>query len=334
MKSDDFPGKPKVGPAIKGLKAPTPITTPDSTTAQPTGRAAMLQRMSQDSESPQLQVPDSEAASSRTAIHILNVDQIVKSPFQPRLVFDQAALEELGTSIQTIGLGQPILVRPLPNGLFELIGGERRWRASKLIGNMTIEAMVKPMPDALAMLLALTDNDQEDLTDYEKARSYHRLLTNGEDSSMRALARRLGTNHSVISRLLQLIQLPERIRTILDGHPSLITANYAKDFKDLATINEDFVVDVVEKMASSGLPQQAALRLIKREVDSASRPEAKQVKKSAIDGIGTLRILGDRVEVKCAKGIDATKLAQEFVTFLHSLDKAQILGADESPSDQ
>ncbi|CZT26070.1 ParB family partitioning protein (plasmid) [Pseudomonas cerasi] len=294
----------------------------------------MLQRMSQDSESPQLQVPNSEAASSRTAIHILNVDQIVKSPFQPRLVFDQAALEDLGTSIQTIGLGQPILVRPLPNGLFELIGGERRWRASKLIGNMTIEAMVKPMSDDLAMLLALTDNDQEDLTDYEKARSYYCLLKNGEDSSMRALARRLGTNHSVISRLLQLTQLPESIRTILDGHPALITANYAKDFKDLSTINEDLVVNVVEKMASTGLPQEAALKLIRREVDSVSRPEAKQAKKSAVDGIGTLRILGDRVEVKCAKGIDATKLAQEFLTFLHSLDKAQILEADESPSGQ
>jgi len=334
MKSDDFPGKPKVGSAVKGLRTPTPIHTPDSATAQPTGRAAMLQRMSQDPESPELQVPDSEATSSKTTIHILNVDQIVKSPFQPRLIFDQAALEELGTSIQTIGLGQPILVRPLPNGLFELIGGERRWRASKLIGNMTIEAMVKPMSDALAMLLALTDNDQEDLTDYEKARSYHRLLTNGEDSSMRALARRLGTNHSVISRLLQLTQLPERIRTILDVHPALITANYAKDFKELATINEDFVVSVVEKMASSGLTQEAALRLIRREVDSVSKTEARQVKKSAVVGVGTLRILGDRVEVKCAKGIDATKLAQEFVTFLHSLDKAQIQEADESATDQ
>ncbi|KPX08128.1 Site-specific recombinase, phage integrase family protein, partial [Pseudomonas syringae pv. daphniphylli] len=124
------------------------------------------------------------------------------------------------------------------------------------------------------------------------------------------------------------------IRGVMDVHPALITANYAKHFKELATINEDYVVSVVEKMASSGLTQEAALRLIRREVDSVSKTEARQMNKSAVVGVGTLRILGDRVEVKCAKGIDATKLAQEFVTFLHSLDKAQIQEADESATDQ
>lgn len=333
MKSDDFPGKPQAGPAMKGLRTPTPIQTQSTEVAKPTGRAAMLSRMNHDSEGDQTTGAASEPSAGKTSILILNVDLIVKSPFQPRLVFDQAALDELGTSIQSIGLGQPILVRPLPNGLYELIGGERRWRASKLIGNQTIEAMVKPMSDALAMLLALTDNDQEDLTDYEKARSYHRLLNNGEDSSMRALARRLGTNHSVISRLLQLIQLPEKIRAILDVNPALITANYAKDFKDLAAINEDLVIEVVEQMAASGMQQEAALRLIRREVNAGSEPAKGQNTKSAVEGVGTLRIVGDRVEVKCAKGIDASKLAQHFEAFLHSLDKAQIKIADHSPLD-
>ncbi|MEE5177129.1 ParB/RepB/Spo0J family partition protein [Pseudomonas alliivorans] len=333
MKSDDFPGKPKAGPASKGLRTPSPIQVQNNEVAKLSGRAAMLSRMNHESELNQTIGSESEPNTRKTSIHILNVDQIVKSPYQPRLVFNQAALDELGTSIQTIGLGQPILVRPLPSGIFELVGGERRWRASKLIGNETIEAIVKPMSDALAMLLALTDNDQEDLTDYEKARSYHRLLNNGEDSSMRALARRLGTNHSVISRLLQLIQLPEKIRTILDVNPALITANYAKDFKDLAAINEDFVIQIVEQMASSGLQQEAALRLIRREVNSGSKLAKGLTIKNAVEGIGTVRIVGDRVEVKCAKGIDASKLAVHFEAFLRSLDKAQIKEADQSPSD-
>lgn len=99
------------------------------------------------------------------------IDQIVVSPYQPRLVFDVKALEDLATSIQTIGQGKPVLVRPLPDGRFELVGGERRWRAIKLIGWQKIQAIIKPMTDGVAMVLALTDNEQEDLSDYELAKT-------------------------------------------------------------------------------------------------------------------------------------------------------------------
>jgi ParB family chromosome partitioning protein len=249
------------------------------------------------------------------------VNQIVRSPFQPRLIFDEKSLEELATSIQTIGLGKPISVRRLANGALELVGGERRWRAVQLNGSETIKAIIQDMSDSLARVLALTDNGGEPLTDYEQARRYSEILQAGEEQSQRALARRLGINVSTVSRCLELMQLPESIRSVLDNHPKLITSNYAKRFVDHCVANLAIVEKVVLVMAESGLQQEAALRLIEKEIALANKtPEPPKEESRAVAGIGSLRVSGTRLEFKCLKGVDAQRLSHRIEEFLRTID--------------
>jgi ParB family chromosome partitioning protein len=249
------------------------------------------------------------------------ITQIVKSPYQPRLVFDEKAIEELATSIQTIGLGKPIILRRLNNGKLELIGGERRWRAVQLNGGETIPAIVRVMSDSMAMMLALTDNSQEDLTDFELALSYHRILESGEEQSQRALARRLGINVSIVNRCLSLMQLPESIRTRLTRSPGLITSNYAKRFVDYAETQPALVEKAVQAMEEEGVQQETALRLIGKEIAAQNRaPEQPKKGRRVVKGVGTLKVDGTRLEFKCVKGIDGRRLAHKLEEFLLTLD--------------
>jgi ParB family chromosome partitioning protein len=323
MKSNDYPGNPK-STAMLGLRAPE--TIPEPLISRASARTAMLEKAGLNSP-PEANSPalTGEWMSGDSILADVPVTQIVQSPYQPRLVFDEKAIEELATSIQTIGLGKPILVRRLPNGKFELVGGERRWRAVQLNGNETIKAVIQGMSDAVAMLLALTDNSQEDLTDYELARSYHRILENGEEQSQRALARRLGVNVSIISRCLTLMQLPESIRGVLDRKPGLITSNYAKRFVDYADTQPTIVEKTVRSMDELRLQQEAALRVIEKEISRLNKPsEAQKNESRRVKGIGTIRVAGARLELKCEKGIDPQRLSQQFEEFLRSLDLTSV----------
>lgn len=211
MKSEDYPGRKKTA-GMMGLRAPA--VAPKIT--EPVSRAQML-AMTQDNDSTS---EHTDLNNTPMALMELSVDSIKPSPYQPRLTLDEAAIEELANSIQSIGLIKPLLVRPLGNTEYELIGGERRWRAHKLIGIKTIMAYVRPIEDATAKVLALTDNEgQEPLTEYERGRSYADILASGVESSQRALARRLGVNVSIVSRCLLLMDLPESVRQILDKKP-------------------------------------------------------------------------------------------------------------------
>lgn len=327
MKSNDYPGNPK-STAMHALRTPEAI--PEPQISRVLARAAMLEKAginaTPDADMSLSLAPlTGELMSSDSILADVPVTQIVKSPYQPRLVFDEKAIEELATSIQTIGLGKPILVRRLQNGKLELVGGERRWRAVQLNGNETIKAVIQVMSDAVAMLLALTDNSQEDLTDYELARSYHRILVNGEEQSQRALARRLGVNVSIVSRCLTLMQLPESIHGVLDRKPGLITSSYAKRFVDYAEIQPAIVEKVVQVMDESSLQQEAALRVIEKEIATLNKmPEAPKNESRAVKGIGTMKVAGTRLEFKCEKGIDPQRLSKQFEEFLRTLDLTSV----------
>ncbi|MDT4828954.1 Nucleoid occlusion protein [compost metagenome] len=325
MKSNDYPGKPKAG--IKGLRRPADLTEPSVSVS----RSAMLE---------QTKSGDSNEVVSAPQIHVgevilkgeswmdeIPVDLIDVSPYQPRIRFDETKLEELAASIQTLGLGKPILVRPKCNGRFELIGGERRWRASKMIGKKTILAVVRIVDDNLAMILAFTDNEQEDLLGYEKARSIHRMLTEGEGMSQRSLARQLGVNVSTISRYLLLIELPEDLRLILDDHPDLISMAYAKEFVEYAKDHPDEVKGVLHEMTVKELSQEQALRLIgKRVAEKKGEGTNRNPTPRKLDGFGSLEIKGNRISIKCDKKLSATLLAKKFEEFLKSIDPREVTG--------
>ncbi|AVB23476.1 chromosome partitioning protein ParB (plasmid) [Pseudomonas avellanae] len=319
MKSNDYPGKPKTG-AI-GLRTPAEI--PAGTPSSATGRAAMLQKLDEKIQEPLV----GEWIGKDQTLEDILVSGIVVSPYQPRMLFDSVAISRLVESIREIGLGKPILVRPLPNGQHELVGGERRWRAVTILGWDRIPAVVKPMSDDMAMLLALADNEHEELTDYELARSYDRYLQSGNDNSQSAIARRLGINRSIVSRCLDLMKLPSSIRQVLDQHPSLITANYAKKFVSFAEKDVHIVERQVLSMVDKGTKQEQALRQIAMKIAACSNQGRPAYVPRAVAGIGTIKLSGQKLELKCDKGVNPTLLMLQFEEFLKNIDRTKLAAA-------
>ena len=148
----------------------------------------------------------------------LPIAQIVPSPMQPRRHFDQAALEELAESIRTRGVLSPIMVRPIGGDKYELVAGERRWRASQLAEMHTIPAMVRELRDGEALQIAIIENVQRaDLNAIEEAFSYKRLIDD-HGHTQDAVGQLVGKSRSHVTNLLRLLELPTAIReAVVDG---------------------------------------------------------------------------------------------------------------------
>jgi ParB family chromosome partitioning protein len=142
----------------------------------------------------------------------LAVDLIDRNPFQTRSQFDEAALQELATSIAATGVVQPILVRPVAGGRFQLIAGERRLMASRKAGKATIPAVVRPASDEQAMEMTIIENLQRaDLNPMEQARAFDRL---GREFQMtqEQMAKRTGKDRASVANFLRLLRLPTEIQ--------------------------------------------------------------------------------------------------------------------------
>lgn len=156
-------------------------------------------------------------AAGRDEIEDVPLSLVSPNPFQPRRVFDEAELEELANSVKTKGVLQPILVRKLGDGGYELIVGERRWRAAKLAGLKKIPAIVRPATDAEAMEMALTENLQrKDLNPMEAARAYQRLMKEF-GLTQEAVARALGKERSSIANTVRLLALQPEVQAWVES---------------------------------------------------------------------------------------------------------------------
>lgn len=146
------------------------------------------------------------------AIQELRLEDIRPNPFQPRTEFDQEALNELAASIKSIGIVQPITVRAVEEGKYEIIAGERRFRASKIAGAETIPAYIRKTEDESLLELALIENIQrEDLNAIEVAISYQRLLDECK-LTQDGLSERVGKKRTTITNYLRLLKLPAPIQ--------------------------------------------------------------------------------------------------------------------------
>lgn len=142
------------------------------------------------------------------------VANITTSPYQPRTIFDDAKIDELCQTIKTHGVIQPIVVR-MRNGKYEIIAGERRWRAVTKLGLATIPAIIREFNDSQAASIALIENLQrEGLTSIEEAIAYQKLI-DLHSLTQESLAQRLGKSQSTIANKLRLLQLPEGIKQAL-----------------------------------------------------------------------------------------------------------------------
>lgn len=156
-----------------------------------------------------------EQAERSGALRELPVDQIRPNPYQPRGRIDPAQLKELVASIQSSGLLQPVVVRSRPGG-YELIAGERRWRAVRELGWTKIPAVVRDADDRTLLTLALVENLQrDDLSPIEQAVSYQRLMDEFQ-ASQAEIARLVGRDRSTVANALRLLRLPPEVRTFVD----------------------------------------------------------------------------------------------------------------------
>lgn len=147
-----------------------------------------------------------------SAMQELNLADIRPNPFQPRTEFDEEALNELAASIRSIGIVQPITVRAVEDGKYEIIAGERRFRASKLAGLETIPAYIRKTDDDSLLELALIENIQrEDLNAIEVAISYQRLIDECH-LTQDALSERVGKKRTTVANYLRLLKLPAQIQ--------------------------------------------------------------------------------------------------------------------------
>jgi ParB family transcriptional regulator, chromosome partitioning protein len=169
---------------------------------------------------------DGTSVESVTGLKDIAVNAIDPNPNQPRVHFDEASLAELTASISAIGVLQPILVRPDENGRYQLIAGERRWRAASRAGLQMVPAIVRVTDDVSSVEQALVENlHRQDLTPLEEAAAYQQLL---EDFNMthEQVASKVGKSRSAITNALRLLGLPPSIQSLLaDGR---LSAGHAK----------------------------------------------------------------------------------------------------------
>ncbi len=145
------------------------------------------------------------------------VGQIDRNPFQTRVHVDEEQLRELAASIAANGVVQPVLVRPLANGRFQLIAGERRWRASQLAGKATIPAILRQVSDEQAMEITIVENLQRaDLNPMEQARAFERLSREFH-MTQEQMAQRTGKNRASVANFLRLLKLPASVQAQVES---------------------------------------------------------------------------------------------------------------------
>lgn len=170
-----------------------------------------------------------DQAEASGSLRELPIGNVVPNPYQPRTHVDEAGLTELTASIEASGLLQPVIVRP-KNGKFELIAGERRWRAIQRLGWAKIPAVIRDVDDQTLLTLALIENLQrDDLNSIDEAAGYQRL---GEEFKLpqAEIARLVGRNRSTVANLLRLLKLPDEVKALVqegklsEGHARALLA--------------------------------------------------------------------------------------------------------------
>lgn len=205
---------------------------------------------------------------------LVPIDQIHRSPYQPRRTFDQAALAELANSIRHQGLLQPIVLRPRAVGGYELIAGERRWRAAQLAELDALPALIRQVSDEQASALALIENIQrEDLKPLEEAQALVRLR---EEFSLthEEVAEAVGKSRTAVTNLMRLLNLAPRARMLLES--GALEAGHARALLALPDTLQD---QAAQEVANRKLSVRQTEQLVKRLLSASnSRQVAKPPK--------------------------------------------------------
>ena len=244
------------------------------------------------------------------------IEEIHPSASQPRTRFDSARLDELASSIKTQGIIQPLIVRVRTGGGYELIAGERRWRAAQRAGLLEVPAVVRDVAPTQAFEMALVENLQrEDLNPLEEAAGYERLVSEF-GYTQEQLSDRVGKDRSTVANALRLLRLPAGVRALLaEGRLSMGQAR--------ALLGLETTV-AIEKMARQIVARELSVRrveeLVRRERSDAparAAVAARRPSTSARDlGLRLSRTLGTRVEI-----VETAAGRGQIAIHYHSLDQ-------------
>jgi ParB family transcriptional regulator, chromosome partitioning protein len=243
------------------------------------------------------QEKDRPVVSSISNISLTNIDV---NPFQPRTNFDKEALEELADSIKTQGIIQPITVRAMGDGQYQLISGERRVQASKLAGLTQIPAYIRTANDQQMLEMALIENIQrENLNAIEIALSYQRLISEC-DLRQEQLGERVGKNRTTVNNYLRLLKLPPEIQVAL--RDTRISMGHARAIINVESVDNQ--LHIFEKTVEEDLSVRKVEELVRNFASRTKQPE-KQPKKADEDSYQVRQLqsrlsshFGTKVQIK------------------------------------
>ena len=246
----------------------------------------------------------------------LDIDLIEPSPYQPRTRFREEALDELARSIQASGIIQPIVVRPVGKR-FQLIAGERRWRAAQRAGLKKVSAIVKEVPDDLALEMTLVENIQrEDLNAIEAARAFERLMDEFE-LTQEAVAERTGKDRTTVANAIRLLKLEEDIQDWIEE--GKLTAGHGRAL--LGVADASLRMRYAKRAARGGLTVRQIERLGSRRARSARAVAQSPMDPNIREALDELqRHLGTKILLREKTRLRPGQLVLEFY------DEAQLMG--------
>lgn len=208
-------------------------------------------------------------STDQVEISTLAITEIEPNRDQPRKQFDPTALSELADSIKEYGVLQPLVVRPLPDGSYQLVAGERRWRASRMAGLSSVPVVIRELTDSQAMELALIENLQrEDLNAIEEAAGYRELMDRF-GLTQEQVAQRVGKSRPVITNAMRLLNLPADVREmVVDGR---LSAGHARA---LLSLEDDEMIRVLAReIIKKGLSVRQVEAIVKKSRQMAKPPK-------------------------------------------------------------
>ncbi len=247
---------------------------------------------------------------SMVSTSTLNINEIIPNKEQPRKTFDETALEELADSIRQHGVLQPLLVRPLTSGGYQLVAGERRWRASRMAELKEVPVIIKELTDTEAMEIAIIENLQrEDLNPIEEAEGLQALIDKC-GYTQEQVATSVGKSRPAITNALRLLKLPEEVREMTkDG---TISAGHARAL--LAFDNQPMMIECANQIVSKKLTVRDVEKMAKRPAAKSTEPKASKRRDSFYDEVELSLTEALGTKVKVYNGRNKGTLEIEFYT--------------------